>query len=150
MSKLIESFKVDKNEYEKILDNEKYLMVVPFTHKASCKYGANTKWCTTKRDDDNDFEEHYNSGLLAYLIIKNPEQSKEMGSTKYGLYRGNSFDKDQLIVYDELNTENLNGKFYLMNEFDKADLTQDYWEVINAFDKYYDYYDNIEKRMSSP
>jgi hypothetical protein len=50
-----ETFDASPNEYEKIYQTKDFLMVVPFTHAASCKYGANTKWCTTKKNDDEFF-----------------------------------------------------------------------------------------------
>ena len=137
MSKIIEGFKVDKSEYSKIYDSKDYLLVVPHTHTASCKYGANTKWCTTKRDDDTDFDEHTTMGVLAYLIVKNPEISKHMSSEKFGLYRGNGYDLKDLIVYDELNNEHLKGRLYLSNEFEKADKDSDFWKIMNTYDEYY-------------
>ena len=115
MSKINEGFKVDKSEYKKIYDDENYLLVVPLTHTASCKYGANTKWCTTKKDDDSDFEEHVTMGVLAYLIIKDPTIYNKMSSQKYGLYRSNGYELKDLIIYDELNNEHLNGIKYLKN-----------------------------------
>lgn len=137
MSKINEGFKVDKSEYKKIYDDENYLLVVPLTHTASCKYGANTKWCTTKRDDDSDFEEHITMGVLAYLIIKNPNIYNQMSSQKYGLYRGNGYELKDLIVYDELNNEHLNGVRFLKNEFDKADRDSDGIEIIDIYNKHY-------------
>lgn len=138
MSKIYEGFKVDKSEYTKIYDTEDYLLVVPHTHMASCKYGANTKWCTTKRNDDSDFEEHVTMGVLVYLIIKNPEISKNMSSEKYGLYRVNGYTSNDLIVYDELNNEHLNGISYLSNEFEKVDKDLDFWKILKVYNKYYE------------
>ena len=137
MSKINEGFKVDKSEYTKLFNDKDYLLVVPHTHTASCKYGANTKWCTTKRDDDTDFEEHITMGVLVYLIIKNPEISKYMGSEKFGLYRGNGYSMTDLIVYDELNNEHLKGINYLSNEFEKADKDSDFWKILSVYNDYY-------------
>jgi lysozyme len=137
MSNLKESFKVDKSEYTKIYSDSDYLLVVPHTHTASCKYGANTKWCTTKRNDDTDFEEHITMGVLVYLIIKNPEIHNKMGSEKFGLYRVNGYELKDLIVYDELNNEHLDGHKYLQNEFEKADRDSDFWKLISSFNEYY-------------
>ena len=137
MSKINEGFKVDKSEYTKLFNDKDYLLVVPHTHTASCKYGANTKWCTTKRDDDTDFEEHITMGVLVYLIIKNPEISKHMGSEKFGLYRGNGYSITDLIVYDELNNEHLKGINYLSNEFEKADKDSDFWKILSVYNDYY-------------
>ena len=137
MSKINEGFKVDKSEYKKIYDDENYLLVVPLTHTASCKYGANTKWCTTKKDDDSDFEEHVTMGVLAYLIIKDPTIYNKMSSQKYGLYRSNGYELKDLIIYDELNNEHLNGIKYLKNEFDKAGRDSDGIKIIDIYNKHY-------------
>ena len=137
MSNLGEGFKLDKSEYTKIYDDKDYLLVVPHTHTASCKYGANTKWCTTKRNDDTDFEEHITMGVLVYLIIKNPDIHKNMSSEKFGLYRVNGYELKDLIVYDELNNEHLDGHKYLQNEFEKSDRDVDYWKILSSFNEYY-------------
>jgi hypothetical protein len=44
--------KVGKDEYEKLFEDKTILALKPLTHKASCKYGSDTKWCVTMRDTD--------------------------------------------------------------------------------------------------
>ena len=45
------------------------MIVSPKTHRASCYYGANTKWCTSSRDIGQ-YKHYTNSGILFYLINK--------------------------------------------------------------------------------
>lgn len=56
-------------ESDKIYENDDVLIVSPKTHRASCYYGANTKWCTSSRDIGQ-YKHYTNSGILFYLINK--------------------------------------------------------------------------------
>ena len=83
-----EKFKVGTDEYEKLYEDDNFLLVIPLTHDASCKYGSGTKWCTTGRDEEGQewFNKHNTTGSLGYLIIKDNGLSEKIGSTKFGLY----------------------------------------------------------------
>ena len=35
---------------EKIFEDDRFLVVVPLTYQANCKYGKGTQWCTTMKD----------------------------------------------------------------------------------------------------
>lgn len=35
---------------DKVYEDDDFLVLMPKTHKASCRYGSNTKWCVTMRD----------------------------------------------------------------------------------------------------
>jgi hypothetical protein len=110
-------------------------MVVPFTHNASCKYGANTKWCTTKRNDDEDFDEHVSSGLLTYIIIKNPEHRKILNSDKFAIYRYFFSGLNDGLVYTDLNDEhNINWFKKLMKS---NGLENEYYEIMEIYNEYY-------------
>src|ERR1035437_3622369 len=52
-------------QYKKIFENENMLVVIPFTHKASCIYGAHTKWCTTARTAEH-FNRYQEEGFSIY------------------------------------------------------------------------------------
>jgi len=144
---ITEKFKVSENEYQKLLDNDTYLLVAPLTHNASCKYGANTKWCTTNRDSDEMFDEHIVGGVLTYLIIRDKDLAQRMNNEKFGLYRGWGEGPGRLLVYDELNNEYTNGEQWLSNEFEKANKDSDYYAIMNVFNKYYEYMDKPSKRI---
>jgi len=61
--------KID-SDAEKIYEDGRVLIVKPLTHKASCKYGAGTKWCTTENSPG--YFDKYSSGEneLYYIIMK--------------------------------------------------------------------------------
>lgn len=89
------------------------------------------------------FEEHIIGGVLVYLIIRDKELAKEMGNSKFGLYRGWGEGPGRLLVYDELNKEYLNGEQWLSNEFEKVDRGGDYYMLMRYYNDYY-------KKMDKP
>lgn len=59
-----------KGEVEKLYEDDRFLIVEPHTHGASCYYGANTKWCTTTKDSPSYFNRYSEEGSLYYVIDK--------------------------------------------------------------------------------
>ena len=80
-----------KKEVNKIYEDDTYLIVQPETHGASCYYGANTKWCTTSKDDTRYFDKYTDEGDLYYIIDKRSANS--------------TFGKMALFVRSNGNTE---------------------------------------------
>jgi hypothetical protein len=76
LEKALEPFKEKEkekeleNQTEKIYEDDNFLVLVPKTIEASCKYGSGTKWCTTVKDADH--FRRYTSGKqgLYYIIRK--------------------------------------------------------------------------------
>ena len=58
-----------KSGAEKVYEDERWLVVIPYTKEASCLYGANTQWCTAARKD-NAFKEYNENGYLYINIDK--------------------------------------------------------------------------------
>jgi hypothetical protein len=54
----------------KIHEDSEWLLIRPLTFKSSCKYGANTKWCTTTEHNQEYFNKYANRGVLVYCINK--------------------------------------------------------------------------------
>ena len=52
---------------EKLYEDDKYVLLRPKTAEASCKYGANTKWCISSRT--NNYFESYDEDNLFFFII---------------------------------------------------------------------------------
>jgi hypothetical protein len=59
-----------KEQYDTILDDENYLIVVPLTHFASKTLGFGTKWCTAMKDQSTHFNNYTANGILYYVIDK--------------------------------------------------------------------------------
>ena len=58
------------DEVEKVYEDNRFVVVVPKTHKSSCYYGAGTKWCTASKDTDSHFSNYKRDGELYYIIDK--------------------------------------------------------------------------------
>ncbi len=58
------------DEVEKVYEDNRFVVVVPKTHKSSCYYGAGTKWCTASKDTDSHFSNYKSGGELYYIIDK--------------------------------------------------------------------------------
>ena len=78
-----------RNDAELFYEDDTWKVIIPKTEEASCLYGANTKWCTTGREN-NLFNVHNKFGPLYIFINKKDNE-------KYQLH----FETDQLM--DELN-----------------------------------------------
>jgi hypothetical protein len=69
----------DEEEYggeaEKIYEKDGWLIVIPKDEEASCKYGANTQWCTASTKGNNFFQRYNQRGPL-YIIIDKKSNRK--------------------------------------------------------------------------
>lgn len=62
-------------EADKIYEDDNYIVIVPLTERASCYYGANTKWCTAAKTQNNMFD-HYNDKGKLFIIINKKSGKK--------------------------------------------------------------------------
>lgn len=61
---------------DKVFEDDRFILMMPKTHKASCRYGARTRWCVTMRDYSGYFENYFGQGPIFFLIDKaQPERS---------------------------------------------------------------------------
>jgi len=63
---------IKEEDREKWYEDDEWLVVVPLTYKASCKYGANTKWCTTDSKTDAYFKNYSSEAPL--IIVTNKQR----------------------------------------------------------------------------
>jgi len=81
-----------EKQVRKIFEDDKFLVIVPETHKASCKYGSNTKWCTTAQSDTH-FKQ-YTSGNKALYYIINKANSTNKDYSKVAIHFTQNGDKN--------------------------------------------------------
>jgi hypothetical protein len=138
-----EKFKVEPHEYIKLFENDDFLLVIPLTFEASCKYGAGTKWCTTSRDNDDMFKKHNRMGSLGYIVIKNKELQDKLESSKFGMfinkpgenYLGGRYPSPQgVIFYNDLNDPMNDNK--VLNLFDKVEKYSQLMTMVRMFTDY--------------
>ena len=82
-----------EGQVKKIYEDDRYLVIIPETKDASCKYGANTKWCVTMKDRDH--YERYTSGKQKLYFIIDKQNST------------NDFFSKVAIHYDDLKIRSL-------------------------------------------
>lgn len=69
---------------DKVYEDDDFLVLMPKTHKASCRYGSNTKWCVTMRDRSGYYENYFTQGPIFFLIDKRRlEPTKSMDTPTY-------------------------------------------------------------------
>ena len=84
-----------KGEVEKLYEDDRFLIVRPHSHGASCYYGAETRWCTTQKDNPKYFNQYTGDGNLYYIIDK---KSKDDTFGKMALFIKND---GKIEVYDQ-------------------------------------------------
>lgn len=82
--KIKEKQKELEKQVDKIYEDDRFLVVRPKTHQASCKYGANTKWCTTSQSDEH--FKRYTSGNQALYYIINKSKSTDKNYSKVAIH----------------------------------------------------------------
>jgi len=70
----IAELKLIDKELEKLIlklhEDEEWLIIKPLTYESSKKYGAGTRWCTAADNEDYQFYNYTNRGILIYTINK--------------------------------------------------------------------------------
>jgi len=90
-----------KSESEKIKETDRYLIVVPKNHEASCFYGSNTKWCISSRTSEY-WDRYWNMGSIIYIVIDKKENKKYAVATYPDGTREVYNEKDETIPFSSL------------------------------------------------
>jgi hypothetical protein len=108
-----------------LLETDEFFLLQPKTHKGSMKYGANTKWCTTSKNNESIFNRYTRDGFLGYLINKTDTKKK-------------TEDYKKVALYLEYNSGGINDNVKLYDVKDKYatedDLIQSGWDIEKLFE----------------
>jgi hypothetical protein len=63
------------DDAEIVYEDNQFTVINPKNHKASCYYGAGTKWCTAAKDNESHFNTYNVDGKLFYIIDKTAKSS---------------------------------------------------------------------------
>ena len=127
-----EDIRIDKDERIKLTNNDKFLLVIPLTEKASCKYGGRTKWCVSGKED-NKFDAYKNMCYtVGMVMIKDPSIQSLMGTSKFAInVWGNNIE-----IHNDLNKPIMNfGRILKENGFEN--------EVREVFNDFINYHNGI-------
>ena len=75
-SSMKEQERILESQTEKIYEDDDFLVLVPKTEAASCKYGAGTKWCVTQRGGGH-FERYTGNNQGLYFILRKKGDQKQ-------------------------------------------------------------------------
>ena len=65
------------SESEVVYEDDRFKVVVPNSHTASCYYGAGTRWCTASLDNPGHFTNYDKEGKLFYILDKTAPTSNQ-------------------------------------------------------------------------
>ena len=115
-----------KKDVDKIYEDSRFLIVQPYSHKASCYYGSNTKWCTASKDNEDYFDRYGNDGRLIYIIDK---QSKDSTFGKMAIHINVN---DNVWIYDQKDEQR--SEQFLLDRFEP--IAETIKKVIKGDDDY--------------
>jgi hypothetical protein len=104
---------------EKLYEDDRYLLIRPKNREASCKYGANTKWCIASVS--NNYFDNYKVNNLFFFIIDKLRQPIE------GKKRSQNYFKIA-IQYEPYRYDWQNKEQFLMGS-QKGDIT--FWNAVD-------------------
>jgi len=108
-----------ENQTEKIYEDDKFVVIKPKTYQASCKYGANTKWCTTSSDEQH--YKRYTTGNNQLYYIINKKNSTNKNYSKIAIHFGGSMNPSYWDSQDsQMNEREINVLNYAFPEMIKA------------------------------
>mgnify|MGYP000014373188 FL=1 len=106
-----------------LIENDKYLLLHPTTHRGSLKYGAGSKWCTASKKDPDVFNRYNRNGYLTYLIDK----TKKVSGTG-----------SKMALYMDYSECSINGKIDFFNTIDSnitvSSVKSYEWDESDLFD----------------
>lgn len=72
-----------KKEKDVIYVDSRWLVISPKTHRASCKYGAGTKWCVTSKDTDTHWDSYSKNATFFFIIDKTKDSDDKYYKVAY-------------------------------------------------------------------
>ena len=90
-------------ESEVVFEDDRFKVVVPKSHTASCYYGAGTKWCTASTDNPGHFTNYDREGKLFYILDKTaPTSDKYYKVALSKTYKGSNtfYDSKDSVIGD--------------------------------------------------
>ena len=115
-----------------VYEDDRFTVVTPQTHKASCYYGAGTKWCTSSMNGSTHFDNYNVDGKLFYILDKRAKSNDKY----YKVALLQKYDGDKTF-YDAPDKSFKDGWILGTPEYD---------EIQNAIDKYVN--DNFQREIN--
>jgi hypothetical protein len=72
-----------KKEKDVIYEDDRWLVISPKTHRASCVYGAGTKWCITTKGNSQYWSQYTRNATFFFIIDKNRSSEHRLAKVAY-------------------------------------------------------------------
>ena len=115
-----------------VYEDDRFTVVTPQTHKASCYYGAGTKWCTASMNGSSHFDNYNVDGKLFYILDKKAKSNDKY----YKVALLQKYDGDKTF-YDAPDKSFTSGWILGTPEYD---------EIQNTINKYVN--DNFQREIN--
>ena len=122
-----------------VYEDDRFTVVTPKTHKASCYYGAGTKWCTASMNGDSHFNNYNVDGKLFYFIDKKGKSNDRF----YKVALLQKYDGDK-TYYDALDKSFSSGWILGSEEYQKIQKVIDEY-IANNFSREVEIFKDKEK-----
>ena len=90
--KLAQLKKEAKKQKTVIYDDDRWLVVSPHSWKASCYYGAGTKWCVTSKDTASHWNNYSKKATFFYIIDKTKTKKDRYYKVAYRQLKNSKFE----------------------------------------------------------
>lgn len=91
----------------KLLEDDKWLVVVPLTHAASCSYGAHSNWCVSTSNSSY-YSNYTQNGLLIFFIDKKGVNVRKREANSYKFAVNVNYDHPQMENWNWYSMEDQN------------------------------------------
>lgn len=103
-----------EKQIQKLYETNEWLVLKPLSWEASKKYGYNTKWCTSAKDDSYQFYKYSRHGVLIYCL--NKLNGKKVAFYKSFIDKKISFWNNEDIQIDSVETDLPHEILYIIKE----------------------------------
>jgi hypothetical protein len=136
-----------EGQAKKIYEDDRYLVLIPETKDAACKYGSNTKWCVTMKDSN--YYDQYTAGKQKLYYIIDKKNSTDNYFSKVAVHYDNAKNRSLWDSKDErLSRKETSILEYAFPEIFKA-IEEDYNTPVVTYDFFKDLFNQVPPQRAT-
>lgn len=116
----------------KIYEDNKWLVVSPLTHEASCSYGAYSNWCVSTSNNTY-YQRYTKEGILVFFLDKKGKNPTKPDANIYKIAVNIKYDETDPIDWDWYSMEDTKVDAALMMNFIPKNLIEATSKYLNEF-----------------
>jgi hypothetical protein len=136
-----------EGQTKKIYEDDRYLVLIPETKDAACKYGSNTKWCVTMKDSN--YYDQYTAGKQKLYYIIDKKNSTDNYFSKVAVHYDNAKNRSLWDSKDErLSRKETSILEYAFPEIFKA-IEEDFKTPVITYDFFRDLFNQVPPQRAT-